>query len=212
MQKLADDDRKYIVRVLATILTSYIRRPSMRHCGIVADSLVAKHTFLKESVSFICKYCLFNYHQFFYTFDLLQNSWKHFIYTRAQNINRKKPFDVGPRQKRLKVASDTVDKHVYAVLDFHEDDDEITKGRVDTGLKKELAKPNPKSTVVKELIKRFIKSRHDAILKCDQTVMAMLEDFPHLRKFPFVSSIVTIISYTATQQDAGINLLIQRIP
>ena len=51
-KKLGDDDRKYIVRVLATVLCTYVQRPSMRDCEIVAKSLVAKYSFLKEHVSF----------------------------------------------------------------------------------------------------------------------------------------------------------------
>lgn len=50
-KKLADDDRKYMVRVLATMLTTYVQRPSMNHCAIVASSLLAKFSFLRESVS-----------------------------------------------------------------------------------------------------------------------------------------------------------------
>lgn len=50
-KKLADDDRKYIVRVLATMLCTYVPRPSMKHCEIVAKSLVLKYAFLKEYVS-----------------------------------------------------------------------------------------------------------------------------------------------------------------
>ena len=50
-KKLGDDDRKYIVRVLATVLCTYVQRPSIRDCEIVAKSLVAKYAFLKEHVS-----------------------------------------------------------------------------------------------------------------------------------------------------------------
>lgn len=48
---MADDDRKYIVRVLATMLCTHMQRPGMKHCAIVAESLLRKHNFLKESVS-----------------------------------------------------------------------------------------------------------------------------------------------------------------
>ena len=50
-KRLGDDDRKYIIRVLATVLCTYVQRPSMRDCEVVAKSLVAKYTFLKEHVS-----------------------------------------------------------------------------------------------------------------------------------------------------------------
>ena len=53
-KKLADDDhhdRKYMVRVLATMLTTYVQCPSIKHCQMVAESLILKFSFLKESVS-----------------------------------------------------------------------------------------------------------------------------------------------------------------
>ncbi len=50
--KVGEDDHKYMVRVLATLLsTYYVRHPSMRDCGVVAKSLLRKFSFLKESVS-----------------------------------------------------------------------------------------------------------------------------------------------------------------
>ena len=52
-RKLCDDDRKYIVRVLATVLLTYIQKPSMRQCEVVAKALVRKFPFLKEYVSII---------------------------------------------------------------------------------------------------------------------------------------------------------------
>ena len=50
-ERLADDDRKYIVRVLATVLTTYVQRPRMKDCEIVAKALLRKYSFLMESVS-----------------------------------------------------------------------------------------------------------------------------------------------------------------
>lgn len=50
-KKLCADDRKYIVRVLATVLLTHIQRPSKRHCEVVAKSLIRKFPFLKEYVS-----------------------------------------------------------------------------------------------------------------------------------------------------------------
>ncbi len=50
---IADDDRKYVVRVLAIMLCTHVQRPSMSDCEIVARSLVAKHPFLKQYVSIV---------------------------------------------------------------------------------------------------------------------------------------------------------------
>lgn len=51
-RRIGDDDRRYMIRVLATVLCTYVQRPSMRDCEIVAKSLVAKYSFLKEHVSY----------------------------------------------------------------------------------------------------------------------------------------------------------------
>ena len=50
-KKLCADDRKYIVRVLATVLLTHVQRPSKRQCEVVAKSLLNKFPFLKEYVS-----------------------------------------------------------------------------------------------------------------------------------------------------------------
>lgn len=50
-KKLCADDRKYIVRVLATVLLTHVQKPSKRHCEVVAKALVRKFPFLKEYVS-----------------------------------------------------------------------------------------------------------------------------------------------------------------
>lgn len=50
-KRMGEDDRKYMVRVLATMLSTYVQRPSMKDCSVVAESLVRKYSFLKESVS-----------------------------------------------------------------------------------------------------------------------------------------------------------------
>ena len=48
-KRLTDDDRKYVVKVLGMVLCTHIQRPSMKDCLIVAKSLVAKYSFLKEN-------------------------------------------------------------------------------------------------------------------------------------------------------------------
>ena len=51
-KKMPNDDRKYMCRVLATVLQTHVQRPSIAHCAIVAKALVRKFPFLKEHVSF----------------------------------------------------------------------------------------------------------------------------------------------------------------
>lgn len=50
-KKPCNEDRKYMVRVLATVLLTYVQKPSMRHCEIVAKALLRKFPFLQEYVS-----------------------------------------------------------------------------------------------------------------------------------------------------------------
>ena len=50
-RRLGEDDRKYMVRTLATMLTAHVQDPSTEDCLVVAKSLVRKFSFLKESVS-----------------------------------------------------------------------------------------------------------------------------------------------------------------
>ena len=63
---LIDPDRKYMVQTLATMLMSYVQRPSLKDCLVVAKALHAKFTFLGDESSevkllillFICTYSL----------------------------------------------------------------------------------------------------------------------------------------------------------
>ena len=45
---LKDTDRKHMVQTLATILMTYVQRPSLKQCGVVAKSLVDLYNFLKD--------------------------------------------------------------------------------------------------------------------------------------------------------------------
>ena len=49
-KKLCEDDRKYMVHVLATVLLTHVQKPSTRHCEAVGKALVRKFPFLKEYV------------------------------------------------------------------------------------------------------------------------------------------------------------------
>ena len=51
-KKFTDDDRKYMCRVLATVLQTHVQRPSIKQCEIVAKALVRKFPFF---VSFVCQ-------------------------------------------------------------------------------------------------------------------------------------------------------------
>ncbi len=67
--RLGEDDRKYMVRVIATVLCTYVPNPSMRDCGVVAESLLRKYSFLKESVSSMLN---FSYHNLMFFYSSLE--------------------------------------------------------------------------------------------------------------------------------------------
>ena len=45
---LSDCDRKYVVQTLATVLMTYVQRPSLSDCDIVAKALMEKFGFLND--------------------------------------------------------------------------------------------------------------------------------------------------------------------
>ena len=45
---LTESDRKYIVQTLATLLTTYVPRPSIQNCKKVARAFLDKHTFISS--------------------------------------------------------------------------------------------------------------------------------------------------------------------
>ena len=47
---LTDPDRRYMVQTIATVLMTYVQRPSLDHCNAVANSVVDKYPFLKDSI------------------------------------------------------------------------------------------------------------------------------------------------------------------
>ena len=47
---LTDPDRKYMIQTVATVLMTYVQRPSLDCCNAVAKSLIDTYPFLKDSV------------------------------------------------------------------------------------------------------------------------------------------------------------------
>ncbi len=45
---LTDGDRKYVVQTLATVLMTYIQKPTLDNCRNVAKSLLSAYPFLKD--------------------------------------------------------------------------------------------------------------------------------------------------------------------
>lgn len=47
---LTTPDRRYIVQTIATVLMTYVQRPSLDCCNDVAKSVIDKYPFLKDTV------------------------------------------------------------------------------------------------------------------------------------------------------------------
>ncbi len=75
-------------------------------------------------------------------------------------------------------------KHFYAALESSADD-KISVERDIDHLKKEVLKAKPRVEVVKELIKRTLKSRRETILNGGRPDV-LIEDNPHLKKANYV--------------------------
>ena len=45
---LLDRDRKYVVQTLATMLMTFVSKPSLTQCGKVAETLVSRYDFLRD--------------------------------------------------------------------------------------------------------------------------------------------------------------------
>lgn len=93
-----------------------------------------------------------------------------------------------PEPKRLKLEPA---KHTYAVVD-QECEDEVSSKRNTEHLKKEIGKLKPKPDVVRELIKRTLKTRRDMVMG-NTRPEEMISEYPHLRKARYVSCIIIII-------------------
>ena len=176
-----------MIHVLSTMLTSYIQRPSMKQCSIVAESLLAKFSFLKESVSLTMLH-----HYNLQCILHAQNSWKHFLYTRSQNVNRNKIINCdkseAPCLKRMKMEPS---KHVYAAFEPSDDSDEVSNKR-NLELLIKMLKPKPKSEVVLHLIQRTFVFRRKWIMDGARP-QNVVTDYPHLKKCCYVSVLCRVI-------------------
>lgn len=103
---------------------------------------------------------------------------------RCQNVNRNQSKnDPEPKRPKLEPA-----KHMYAVMDQEGEDDVSTKRNCEH-LKKEIAKSKPKPDVVRELIKRTLKTRRDMVMGATRPEV-MISEYPHLRKARYVRCIL----------------------
>lgn len=108
IKRLTGGDRKYIVRVLATMLSTYMQKITTTHCANVANSLLRKYSFLKESVGgpVFCVYLLVH----------AEFMGKFYLYKIPQCQPQRND---APKPKRVKV---DCEKHSYAALGECEDE------------------------------------------------------------------------------------------
>ena len=115
----------------------------------------------------------------------LQHSWKYFIYTRCQNVNRKGPAPGVPRLKR--------EKNFRGLTSFHtcmppNADDDVSSQRNLELLDDELRKSKPRPEVVKQLLKRTFAIRWEKFIDDENATLSdYLEKYSVLTKASYVS-------------------------
>lgn len=181
---MTDSDRKYVVQTLATMLMTYMQKPSMKHCGIVAKVLIAKFPFLKDDdgdgeVSCTSNVCVCDIS----VVNTLQHSWKWFIYYRCQNVNRSSTKESSAKRPRLSSEDQTF--HLYPPT---EGEDEVSYGRNIELLKAEWGKQKPRAEVVKELLTHTFSNRFDTYVHKHEppSLLEYLAEFPMLKKANYV--------------------------
>lgn len=95
---ISDQDRRYIVRTLATILMGHISDPKMTDCAIAAKALVAKYPFLGD------------------TEGKPHFSWMKFISIRCSNVNRPDPDKPKPKKRKLDTKVVKTAKNNYPLI------------------------------------------------------------------------------------------------
>ena len=188
---LRNDDRKYMVQTLATMMMSYVANPSTQDCLLVAKSLLAKFPFLKQDGSEVLIYIILSYVTYFIT-CVTQEAWKWFLYTRAHNVNRPNKESNGSPPKKL-LKGENAQKHSYPDISSYSDD-EVANARNMELLKQEADKDKPTYEVVKSLMTRTYPYRRQKILEATTTlsVSQMTEDLPVLKKWNYVSIILHV--------------------
>ena len=121
-----------------------------------------------------------------------------YVYTvhgtyRCQNVNRQAKQD-GSTRKRPKLDGRGV--HFYPPI--HADDD-VAYGRNLELLRAETGKANPRSEVMKDLMRRTFPNRWNGYVVSGEpsTLVEYLSDFPLLKKATYVSKVTCVQMYAA---------------
>ncbi|XP_065890195.1 uncharacterized protein [Dysidea avara] len=159
---LYPDDRRYMVRVLSTMILAHVSKASVHDCEQVGKALVQKFPFLKE------------YH-----------SWAQFMYVGCQNCNRK-PANATSEPKPKKKMSDN---HHYSTI-FGEPEDAETHARNMELLETEWTKFIDKKASadgVKELMSRTFLHRRECICHSERPVSEIMKEYRCLSRLIFVA-------------------------
>lgn len=108
------------------------------------------------------------------------------MYTKCQNLNRKSvksSSDSDAPAKRRKIDKS---HHDYPSSVVEIEDDTSHQRNLDA-LMQEVSKSNPRSNVMKDLMKRTYGRRRQWILEEERLVSEICADYPPLRKAPYVS-------------------------
>ena len=132
-----------MVQTLTTMFMTHIQRPSLRHCLIVSKALHANFKFLGDDISEVILYIVI----LIFLNLPLRNSWKWFIYNRAQNVNRDNS-EAEPVKKKLRTEEST-----HPIVAVSANNEESNKRNTDL-LRNESSKTKPRYDVMKELIVR----------------------------------------------------------
>ena len=115
----------------------------------------------------------------------LQQSWKIFIYTKAQNINRNTSKSKNKKPaKRVKYCDNS--RHPYPSLSIACDDD-VSHERHMKLLKQEIEKFKLSMEVARELMQRTILRRRQWILDEEHLVTDICAEYPFLQNQSIVS-------------------------
>ena len=115
---------------------------------------------------------------------IFQSSWKWFIYTRSQNVNRK--TDDGPPRKKSKLES--VKKHDYPTLPPPSANDEESDDRNMRRLLEEWGRNVQVTETIKDLFVRTHYLRRALILGSEySSASGILQEFPMLKRCMYVS-------------------------
>ena len=121
-----------------------------------------------------------------------QNSWKWFLYTRDNNVNRPISESDGEQPKK-KAKKESKSKHCYPIVPDNAED-ETSNSRNLVLMKEELAKPDPSNESLKLLMSRTFPVRRPFILESD-SVQNILEEYPLLKRSAYVGVHFSILVY-----------------